>query len=353
MKMKQHYPNLCSHYYHKYLFMIIVGVFFVPCVSLTFYIFSSRLPFRGPDNNAEPSSPRSLSRLVLGQSLTGTSSSRAWILARLTKSPTSANSNEQTRRFQITCQLAVNSIVYCKTFYLPEDFVAFHFHSIEMEGPRGTGGPGMVRVTGAAIEKEFAQFLCSVYCWKFSTLAWMEGSGKFINCSLCSKDSLKAQVGKLLVYLLNPNQDLDLSCFALNLLRERTAVYLLKILAHPGLTYKQRRTGDKFKAMMLSLNLQSMRLNAGDCKVNNDEEMQLWDSADKAGMMQWQKQRFDAYKRLDKRTEDLSEAISTVAKDVTRVVVEIQDTKRQALLKHTRDALSAEVQIRKKVAPTY
>ena len=52
--------------------------------------------------------------------------------------------------------------------------------------------------------------------------------------------------------------------------------------------------------------------------------------------------------RLDKRTEDLSEAISSVAKDVTRVVVEIQDTKRQALLKHTRDALSAEVQIRKK-----
>lgn len=57
---------------------------------------------------------------------------------------------------------------------------------------------------------------------------------------------------------------------------------------------------------------------------------------------------FFLFYRLDKRTEDLSEAISTVAKDVTRVVVEIQDTKRQALLKHTRDALSAEVQIRKK-----
>ena len=52
--------------------------------------------------------------------------------------------------------------------------------------------------------------------------------------------------------------------------------------------------------------------------------------------------------RLEKRTEELSEAISTVAKDVTRVVVEIQDTKRQALLKHTRDALSSEVQVRKK-----
>lgn len=58
--------------------------------------------------------------------------------------------------------------------------------------------------------------------------------------------------------------------------------------------------------------------------------------------------RFFLFYRLDKRTEDLSEAISSVAKDVTRVVVEIQDTKRQALLKHTRDALSAEVQIRKK-----
>lgn len=52
--------------------------------------------------------------------------------------------------------------------------------------------------------------------------------------------------------------------------------------------------------------------------------------------------------RLEKRTEELTKAISTIAKDVTRVVVEIQDIKRQALLKHTRDALSAEVQVRKK-----
>lgn len=56
-------------------------------------------------------------------------------------------------------------------------------------------------------------------------------------------------------------------------LRERTAVYLLKILAHPELTQEQRTTCEKFKAMMLSLNLQSMRLNAGDSKITNDEEV--------------------------------------------------------------------------------
>ena len=56
-------------------------------------------------------------------------------------------------------------------------------------------------------------------------------------------------------------------------LRERTAVYLLKILAHPGLTQEQKATCEKFKTMMLSLNLQSMRLNAGDSKITNDEEV--------------------------------------------------------------------------------
>ena len=48
-------------------------------------------------------------------------------------------------------------------------------------------------------------------------------------------------------------------------------MYLLKILAHPEITYKQRSTGDKFKAMMLSLNLQSMRLS--DSKITSDEEV--------------------------------------------------------------------------------
>lgn len=62
-------------------------------------------------------------------------------------------------------------------------------------------------------------------------------------------------------------------------LRERTAVYLLKILAHPDLTQEQRTTCDKFKAMMLSLNLQSMRLNAGDSKITNDEEVSATNSS--------------------------------------------------------------------------
>ena len=47
----------------------------------------------------------------------------------------------------------------------------------------------------------------------------------------------------------------------------------MKILAHPGLTQEQRKTGERFKAMMLSLNLQTMRLNAGDSKMSNDEEV--------------------------------------------------------------------------------
>ena len=118
-----------------------------------------RLPFRGLDNNVDPvpaftpvsswiNLDRDQFRLCLDPS-------------QLKESPTSANSNEQTRRFQITCQLAVNSIVYCKTFFLPEDFIAFHFDSVEMDVHEALR-PGMVRVAGAAIEKEFAQFVFSL-----------------------------------------------------------------------------------------------------------------------------------------------------------------------------------------------
>lgn len=52
-------------------------------------------------------------------------------------------------------------------------------------------------------------------------------------------------------------------------------MYLLKILAHPGLTQEQRKTGEMFKTIMLSLNLQSMRLNSGDYKVAHDEEVRM------------------------------------------------------------------------------
>ncbi|XP_022782202.1 lysosomal-trafficking regulator-like isoform X2 [Stylophora pistillata] len=320
-----------------------------------------RLSFRGPDSNADPvpaftpvsswvNLDRDQFRLCLDPS-------------QLKQSPTSANSNEQTRRFQITCQLAVHSIVYCKTFFLPEDFIAFHFTSVAMD-VHEVLRPGMVRVAGAAIEKEFAQFVFSLLLEIFD--ACLDGRKREIyKLFIVSKDHLKAQLGKLLVFLLNPSQDLDLSYFALNLvhhprakkiienvlttsggskLRQRAAVYVLKILDDAGLTLEQKKNAENFKALMGSLNLQSMRWSADESKLANDE-FQMWDPH---GMMQWQKQRSDGYKRLDKRTEELRKAISTVAKDVTRVVVEIQDTKRQALLKHTRDALSAEVQIRKK-----
>ena len=52
-------------------------------------------------------------------------------------------------------------------------------------------------------------------------------------------------------------------------------MYVLKILAHPGLTREQKKNAEKFKAVMVSLNLQSMRLNAGDIKIANEEEVSV------------------------------------------------------------------------------
>ena len=122
-------------------------------------LFFYRLPFRGPDSNAE-----SIPSFTPVSSWVNLDRERFKLCldpSQLKKSPTNANSNEQTRRFQITCQLAVNSIVYCKTFFLPEDFVAFHCDSIHME-VHDALQPGMVRVTSAAVEKEFAQFVFSL-----------------------------------------------------------------------------------------------------------------------------------------------------------------------------------------------
>ena len=121
--------------------------------------FACRLPFRGVDNTANP--VPSFTPVSSWVNLDREQFKSCLDPSQLKKSPTSANSNEQTRRFQDTCQLAVNSIVYCKTFFLPDDFVAFHSSSISLEVHNALR-PGMVRVTSAAVEKEFAQFVFSL-----------------------------------------------------------------------------------------------------------------------------------------------------------------------------------------------
>lgn len=119
----------------------------------------SRLPFRASDNNADP--VPSFTPVSGWVNLDRDNFKSCLDPSQLRKTPTSANSNEQTRRFQVTCQLAVNSIVNCKTFFLPVDFVAYHSFSTCLD-VNDALRPGLVKGTGAAVEMEFAQFVFSL-----------------------------------------------------------------------------------------------------------------------------------------------------------------------------------------------
>ena len=48
-------------------------------------------------------------------------------------------------------------------------------------------------------------------------------------------------------------------------------MYVLKILDDAGLTLEQKKNAENFKALMGSLNLQSMRWSADESKLANDE----------------------------------------------------------------------------------
>ena len=80
----------------------------------------------------------------------------------LKKSPTNANFNEQTKRFQTVCQLAVAFIVYSRTFFVPEQLVAFEFHNVELVVQEQLR-PGVVMASASrvGIDKEFTQFVFS------------------------------------------------------------------------------------------------------------------------------------------------------------------------------------------------
>ena len=121
--------------------------------------FSRSLPFRGPDKNADPAP--SFTPVSSWVNLDRESLKSCLDPSQLKKSPTNANFNEQTRRFQNTCQLAVNVIVHSKTSFLPEGFLVLSPPHVDLQ-VHGALRPGVVRVGGAAVEKEFAQFVFSL-----------------------------------------------------------------------------------------------------------------------------------------------------------------------------------------------
>lgn len=83
-------------------------------------------------------------------------------LGLLKNTPTSANFNEQTQRFQSVLQIAVNCVIYSRTF-LCNDLSPLQFYAADLQihdclKQEMIKGP----VTGVNIEKEFAQFVFSL-----------------------------------------------------------------------------------------------------------------------------------------------------------------------------------------------
>ena len=101
-----------------------------------------------------------------------------------------------------------------------------------------------------------------------------DGGAKFPNSTQCQVKQNQSNPGSFSILSWKLFHLLFLRIFSFQL-RERTAVYVLKILDDPGLTQEQRKNAENFKDLMLSLNLQSMRLNVGDSKLSNDEEVSV------------------------------------------------------------------------------
>ena len=66
------------------------------------------------------------------------------------------------KQIAVSNQILLNvTSINCKTFFLPVNFVAFHSSSSCLDVHEALK-PALVRVTGAAVEKEFAQFVFSL-----------------------------------------------------------------------------------------------------------------------------------------------------------------------------------------------
>lgn len=80
----------------------------------------------------------------------------------LKNTPTSANFNEQTQRFQSVLQTAVNCVVYSRTL-LSNDLSPLQFYAADLQVHECLR-PAMIKgaASGVNIEKEFAQFVFSV-----------------------------------------------------------------------------------------------------------------------------------------------------------------------------------------------
>ncbi|XP_048586036.1 lysosomal-trafficking regulator isoform X2 [Nematostella vectensis] len=322
-----------------------------------------RLPFRVSDRSPEQSPFSPVSSWI---HLSSGDDQPSLDPSLLKSSPTRANLNEQTRRFKNTVQTAVNFVIYSKTFFLQDACGPLQFYAADLQ-VHEVLQPAIVKgaSTGLDINREFAQFVFSLM------LEYLEASldGKRSASSklfYTSKDLIKCQMSKLLVHLLSPGQDPELSFYVLQLAnhpqakkllyalitcngggkhKERLVINMPKLVTNPRLIDNQKVAAKNFMELLESCGLRVMTVGESS---NPDEQANQWDQADTIGMVEWQKKRVESNRPLTQQVVSLGKQTSASAMDVTRVVVEIQDGQRQTLLKHNRDALSAEVQVRKK-----
>ena len=94
--------------------------------------------------------------------ISGSNLQKGVTLGQFKNSPANATFSEQRSRCQKVCQMAVNIVVYSKTYFLPKDFVPFELELVDLKVHKSLEG-GIIggAEQGINIDREFAQFLYS------------------------------------------------------------------------------------------------------------------------------------------------------------------------------------------------
>ncbi|XP_078001240.1 lysosomal-trafficking regulator-like [Glandiceps talaboti] len=182
-----------------------------------------------------------------------------------------------------------------------------------------------------------------------------------------SRDVLRVQLGRLMVHMLSPTQDVAMRCYALNVAHGpkahtimksalqsnlqhdfKVVVYLHDLMTNHSQELNRQQSEDTkaFRAVLEKCAFLPEPLKSQHDRVSFAEDMRVFELELEKNHMIWRRQRESYEKRQLHRLDGLAREISHCAMEVTQKVVMDQNMQRKKLLEEVRHGMAENMDLR-------
>uniref|UniRef100_A0ABM0M5Y3 Lysosomal-trafficking regulator-like n=1 Tax=Saccoglossus kowalevskii TaxID=10224 RepID=A0ABM0M5Y3_SACKO len=266
------------------------------------------------------------------------------------------------RRFQKFFTLAVNLILYSEPLFVkkPSPVILDIFSELQSD------------VSSLDEERNFIEYL---YDFLIECIATTQertggrGRKQWYHLLWASRDVLRVQLGKLLVYMLSPNQDIGLRMYTMTLAHrprahaiiktalqtnlqhdQKVVLYLFDLISNhqSELSNEQCQEVETFRAVLEKCGFMPLQSKVFNEKfIHLKEDLKVFELEHEKNLASWKRQREIQERRQLHRLDGLAKEISNCAMEITQKVVMNQNVQRKKLLEKVRQSLAKTMDVRK------